>query len=205
MGMADRPWVIRNIEPSDADILQTFVSKCPPLDPHTLFTYWVLARYQPTYGFAAQDLNGEVIGLLTAIASSNNDETVYVWQIGVAPAVRGNGLAQDLLHELNMAALQNRRRLLEVSIDSHNQESYRLFHAFARAQSAALEVVDVLELHDEHYSLTDSEFLYQIRLSGTAAPRQQPNDDVASFGQTVDGRATIPNRSQTKSEIGVAE
>jgi L-2,4-diaminobutyric acid acetyltransferase len=195
--MDDRPWVIRNIEPRDAEILQAFVSKCPPLDPHTLFTYWVLARYQPTYGFVAQDFNGEVIGLLTAIASSNDHETVYVWQIGVAPAVRGNGLAQDLLHELNMAALQNRRRLLEVSIDSHNQESHCLFHAFARAQSATLEVVDVLELHDEHYALTDSEVLYQIRLSGTAAPRQRPDDDVTSFGQTVDGRATIPNCSQT--------
>lgn len=74
----------------------------------------------------------ELAGFVVAYRPPKQSDTVFVWQIGVAPEVRTRGLGTRLLDELLQLAGCRDVRYLEASVAEDNEPSQKLFRSFAR-------------------------------------------------------------------------
>lgn len=159
---------MRLLTERDAPLVQELVRICPPLEVHTAFTYWVLCRYQIGYGVVAEDASGSIVGVVTGIASASDPEVVYLWQIGVAPDRRRNGLGRKLLTRWCLQLQDAGRSRLEVSIAPGNGPSRRLFGWLAREQDSALERIRSVVVQDESYATMTDEDIFAICLRSPA-------------------------------------
>jgi L-2,4-diaminobutyric acid acetyltransferase len=129
--------VIRASSEADVAAVQNFVADCPPLTVHTEFTYWVLLRYWGDYCLIAEQ-DDEITGVLLAIGAGSADDLIYLWQVGVTPALRGTGLAQGMLCEFAARASRSGRTRVQVSVADDNRASHGLFARFAEEQGDEL-------------------------------------------------------------------
>ena len=77
--------MIRQVQPEDATLLRELARRCPPLDVHTHYTYWVIARYFGKNSFIAEQ-EGRGAAYITSV---ENNDTLLIWQIGITEALRG--------------------------------------------------------------------------------------------------------------------
>lgn len=76
---------------------------------------------------------GRAVGFVLAFVSPARPNAVFVWQIGVAPSERGQGLGRSLLTRLMDAPACRALAHLEATVAPSNRASHRLFTGFARA------------------------------------------------------------------------
>lgn len=84
------------------------------------------------------------VGYVLAFHPPQESDALFVWQIGVAPEVRGQGLGKRLLMSLFETLAQNNAdqpiRYVLATVDDHNTPSKRLFQSLARAWGADLRI-----------------------------------------------------------------
>lgn len=118
---------LRNVCEDDALLLQTLASECPPLDIHTPYTYWVIARFFGRSSFIAE-ISGEPVGYITSVDNGNE---LLIWQIGLKEKARGKGISEKLIRRVISDALAGGKKIF-VSIDKNNQPSNGAFSAYCR-------------------------------------------------------------------------
>jgi L-2,4-diaminobutyric acid acetyltransferase len=67
-------------------------------------------------------------------------EAMFVWQIGIHPKMRGQGLASALLLRFSNLPAYRECRYLEATVGTSNQASRALFQRFARTRQAGCEI-----------------------------------------------------------------
>lgn len=82
---------------------------------------------------------GEVVGFVSGYRRPSRPDTLFVWQIVVAPAARGQGLANRLLEAQLSAAACRGVRFIETTITRENTASRRVFTRFAESRAVPLE------------------------------------------------------------------
>ena len=105
----------------------------------------------------ARSENGDVVGFVMSYRPPQARNTIFVWQIGVAPEAAGQGLGGRLLDALVdqvVAASANepeesRVRFMEATVTPDNAASRNLFKAFGRRRGANVEITS------DFYSVTD--------------------------------------------------
>jgi len=124
---------------SDGSVMHQLVKDGGVLEPNTVYCYLLLATH-----FAQNCLiterDGEAIGFIASYRPPSHPEAIFVWQIGVRPDARGQGLAKRMLHELVKRPANADVRFLEATVDPGNEPSCRLFRAFAREQGVPCDV-----------------------------------------------------------------
>jgi L-2,4-diaminobutyric acid acetyltransferase len=85
------------------------------------------------------DKQGALAGFLIGYRLPGRPDTAFVWQIGIARAMRGKGIGKKLLRHL-VDRLGEDLRFLEGTAPPSNQASRRLFRSFARERGVPFTV-----------------------------------------------------------------
>lgn len=150
--------MIRQVQPEDAALLRELARRCPPLDVHTHYTYWVIARYFGKNSFIAEQ-DGRGAAYITSV---ENNDTLLIWQIGITEALRGRGLSFELIDRVVTAARQAGKSV-QVTIDRQNLPSNGAFRSYCRKKGYVLRRVGQLSLRDPLLpSFAEDEEIYEI-------------------------------------------
>jgi L-2,4-diaminobutyric acid acetyltransferase len=108
------------------------------LDPNSSYCYLVLCKYfAETCVTARRD--GRLVGFVTALTPPQDSNRLFVWQIGVSPAERGQGLAKRMLRYLLCRPACCSLTHLETTVAPGNRASRALFASLARDLETSIE------------------------------------------------------------------
>jgi L-2,4-diaminobutyric acid acetyltransferase len=115
----------------DAGAIWQLVNDSRILDRNSSYLYLLLCRDFAETCLVAER-NAEVIGFVTAYRPPRRADVLFIWQIGVAPSARRQGLASRMLSELvGRAAEDGCLRFVEATVSPSNQASLRTFESLA--------------------------------------------------------------------------
>jgi L-2,4-diaminobutyric acid acetyltransferase len=100
------------------------------LEPNTTYAYLLLCHHFSETCLIAKE-GKSVIGCILGYRIPERPQVLFIWQIGVAPAARGRGLASKILDELVARPALRDIVSLELTIAQSNEASNRLFDSFA--------------------------------------------------------------------------
>lgn len=153
----------RNFEESDVDMVRKFVSLCKPLDLHSPFTYWILAKYFRDYCFILLE-EDKIIGFISSIKSASDYNNLYLWQIGIAESKRGQGYAAMLIDKVVEQARKSDCKKIQFSIAPENEPSHNAFNSYADINGLTMDRIDKLEINDTLSGIIEFEDIYEINL-----------------------------------------
>lgn len=105
------------------------------LDRNSPYAYLMWGDLFSRTSRIARDGDG-VVGFVLGHLVPERRDTLFVWQVGVAERVRGQGIASRLLEEAFGAA--QGVRFVEATVTPSNGASDRLFRSFAERHGAAV-------------------------------------------------------------------
>lgn len=122
----------RKPTPEDGRRMWQLVHDAGTLEPNTAYCYVLLCdHFADTCLLAESD--GELAGFIAAYRPPGREDTVFVWQIGVAPKARGQGLGKRMLRALIEREDLPEVRYVEATVAPDNAASEALFRSFARS------------------------------------------------------------------------
>lgn len=142
-GVPDVPGV-RLMAPGDGDGREMWriARDTDVLDVNSPYSYLLWCRDFADSSVVARATagGGGVCGFITGYIRPASPDTLFVWQVAVDQAHRGNGLAKRMLDYLgDRVPVAAGSRYLEATVTPDNDPSSRLFAAFARDRGCAIE------------------------------------------------------------------
>lgn len=129
--------LIRMPNREDGADVWRLVGETGGLEQNSAYAYLLLCtHFRESCVVVEQD--GELIGCVLAYIPPPTPDCVFVWQVGVAPAARGRGLASEMLDAVLKLPACNNVRYLTASVAADNRASRALFTGFARRHGVAL-------------------------------------------------------------------
>ena len=121
----------RSAAPQDGAAMWRLVRDAGALELNSAYFYLVFATDFGDTCLVAEHA-GEVVGCIVGYRPPREPEAAFVWQIGVAPSMRGQGLGKTMLQRwLELPTLAD-ARWLTATISDDNTASRRLFESAAR-------------------------------------------------------------------------
>lgn len=135
---------LRHPKIPDGLAIWRLVGEAGTLDLNSTYAYLMVCRdFSDTCIVAEQ--NGRIRGFVTGYRPPPKPDTVFVWQVGVASAARGQGLASRVLDALLRSDACSGVRFLETNVTPSNRASRALFGALARRLGAPIEELEGFE------------------------------------------------------------
>ncbi|SEN86204.1 diaminobutyrate acetyltransferase [Amphibacillus marinus] len=103
------------------------------LDDNSAYKYIMMSHYFSDTCVVAK-LDGKVVGFITGFIPPKQSDTVFVWQIGVDPNYKGNGIGLSLLNQLVNQVKAQDINYVEATVTPSNQASQALFKKLALQQ-----------------------------------------------------------------------
>lgn len=151
----------RHVDENDASLLHELAKKSPPLDVHTVYTYWVICNFFSKSCIIVED-NGIPFAYIIAI---ENDDTVFIWQICILEQYRGKRISALLIDFICKYA-ETKRKIVSVSIDKENIASNSAFQSYCSKNSYTLERIGSLSLKDlSNSQFSENEEIYVLKKS----------------------------------------
>lgn len=127
----------RHPEVADGLAIWRLLHEVGTLDTNSTYAYLMVCRdFADTSLVAEQE--GRIVAFVTGYRPPFRSDTVFVWQIGVAPQVRGRGLGAQLLERLLRSEACSTVRHLETNVTPSNRASRALFEGAARRLGAPI-------------------------------------------------------------------
>lgn len=120
---------------ADGRVIWELVSNSGVLDLNSPYSYLILCKHFADTCLLAEQ-GGQVVGFVTAYRPPVSPEVVFVWQVGVAESLRGQGLGSTLLYSLLDTEACRDASFLEATVTPSNTASLRLFQSLARRLEA---------------------------------------------------------------------
>lgn len=120
--------------------MHRLVAATKVLDVNSTYAYLLMATDFAGTTIVA-DRDGDLCGLITGYHPPTRPEVLFVWQVAVADAARGTGLASTMLDALVQRVRQDRFGhpiTVEATVAPGNDASRAFFHAFARRHRVPL-------------------------------------------------------------------
>lgn len=132
----DMYW-LRAPERSDAADIHRLISRCPPLDLNSLYTYLLLSEHfrQTCIVAGSED---RLLGFVSAYTRPQRSDVLFVWQVAVHAEARGRRLAHHMLTRLLRRDALAQVKYIETTVGPGNQASRSVFERLARDLSAPL-------------------------------------------------------------------
>lgn len=127
--------IYRAPRPADAKSVHRLVRDSGGLEVNTGYAYVLLCDHFASTS-AVAERGGELVGFVGGYVPPSRPHALFVWQVGVHPAVRGFGVASGLLDAAVRSAAGEGARYLEATVTPSNAASRRLFESFARRHHA---------------------------------------------------------------------
>ena len=127
---------VRNATNSDVNLLYLMANENPPLDLHTLYTYWIICNH-----YSDTTLVLEVDGKPEAFASAiTTPNCIFFWQLAVNKEFRGQGFPVVLMEKL--CEIAKKKNLdVQLTISPDNQESYKCLSKFCNYKGYKFEYI----------------------------------------------------------------
>ncbi len=161
--------VCRRPTRADASAVHALVRSSPPLDVNSTYAYLLLCTHFAATS-AVAECDGAIVGFVSGYLEPEAPDTLFIWQVAVAPTARGRGVGRRLLDEVIARPACAGVRYLETTIGPDNDASWRLFRGFARAHAAACESRTAFSGADFGAETHDDEQL--LRIGPLGATRQ---------------------------------
>lgn len=126
---------IRPTTAADGAAMWRLADASDALEANTAYCYLIMAKHFSMTCLVAEKA-GHTLGYAMGYRPPAQPETVFVWQIGVASDVRGQGIAGRLLDTL---ATTTKAVYIEASIGVSNTASQALFNGFARRRKVPVD------------------------------------------------------------------
>jgi L-2,4-diaminobutyric acid acetyltransferase len=129
------------------------VRACKPLDENSLYCNLIQCdHFRDTCVVA--ELDGHVVGWVSAYVLPYDPETLFVWQVAVSETARGMGLGTLMLSNLLQRPACADVKRLQTTITADNEASWALFRKFAVHRDSRLDVqayyTQALHFRDRH-------------------------------------------------------
>lgn len=136
--MSDLGLIVRRPRPEDAAAIWRLLPAIGGLERNTAYAYLLLCSHFADTSIVAERA-GEVVGFVAGYRPPTQPEAVFVWQVGVAPSARGQGLGGRMLD--GVLAMPGCRdvRYLTATVSPDNEASLALFRGFARRRQVPCE------------------------------------------------------------------
>lgn len=120
---------IRNAVGGDGVKIWEHIKKHGGLDLNSAYCYMVICHHHGNSCYVAVNGN-RLAGFVTAYYLPDLKDTLFVWQVGVDPDFRGQGVASQLLDSI----IRNHPNIHEINttIEPANKASQNLFKSFAK-------------------------------------------------------------------------
>lgn len=153
---------LRQPQQSDGAALHRLIAACPPLDLNSLYAYLLLCLHHAQTSVVAE-VDRTLVGAITAYIPPVQPDTLFVWQVAVAPQQRGQGLGKRMLRHLLQNCIAPRRlRWMETTISPDNAASDHLFTHFALQHDAGCTIATLFDAEAFGESGHEEERLYKI-------------------------------------------
>lgn len=155
------PIVLRQPRSEDGYPLHQLIAECPPLDSNSIYCNLLQCDHFAATGVAAE-MDGRLVGFISAYIPPTKPDTVFVWQVAVHGDARGHGLGKRMLKEIIRRPACASVQYMDTTITDDNDASWGLFMSFARDLGAETER-SVYFHSDRHFGgQHDSEHLLRI-------------------------------------------
>lgn len=151
----------------DGLAIYRLVEHSPPLDLNSSYNYHLLSHHFADTCVVAE-INGQVVGFLSAYLMPGDGETLFVWQIAVDREMRGRKIARLMLSSVLSRPECARVRHLETTVNPSNKVSRRLFESYARDWGGRIEEDVFLEEDAFEDASHESEILLRIHLNNNS-------------------------------------
>lgn len=160
---------LRPPDVTDGSEIWRIVRDAGTLDLNSVYLYLLLCKDFPQTCVVAEQ-GGRLVGFVTGYRPPGRDDVIFLWQIGVDAALRGQGLGKRLLTRFLDSEGTAGASYLETTISPSNQASQKLFRGLARDLGTECRVspcFDADHFPDGH----EAEELYRIGPFDTATLR----------------------------------
>ncbi|MEC5325270.1 diaminobutyrate acetyltransferase [Aurantimonas sp. A3-2-R12] len=145
----------------DGQAVHDLIDSCEALDDNSLYCNFLQCTHFAGTCMLAE-MNGEVVGWVSAYRPPEEPETLFVWQVAVAEAARGRRLARRLIAKLLASDSCTGVERLKTTITPDNASSWRMFEGVADEFDATISD-KVWLCGEEHFSGDhDSEHMLTI-------------------------------------------
>jgi L-2,4-diaminobutyric acid acetyltransferase len=145
----------------DGAAMWQFVADHGGLELNTAYAYLVLADDFTDTCVVAEAADGTLAGFVLGYRPPTRPDALFVWQVGVAPSHRGQGLARRMILEV-LERNAPEVRFLESTVTPSNTASRRLFRSVAEARGTTCDVTDYLT--EDHFPEAGHEAEQRFRI-----------------------------------------
>ncbi|WP_019620317.1 diaminobutyrate acetyltransferase [Amphritea japonica] len=153
--------VLRKPIDEDGQSVHQLITQTPELDSNSCYCNLLQCGHFSDTSIIAEQ-QGVVLGFISGYLKPTQPQTLFIWQVAVSSAARGQGLGSRMLQQLLDRKESASVTHLETTITETNDASWALFKRLAENFDAPLErsvMFDrVTHFNDEH----DSELLARI-------------------------------------------
>lgn len=135
---------LREPEAEDGADIWELVRACKPLDENSMYCNLIQCDHFSKTCVVAE-LDGVVVGWVSAYVLPHDPETLFVWQVAVSEKARGTGLGSLMLSTLLQREACAEIKRLQTTITIDNEPSWALFRKFAKTRQAQFNVQDYFE------------------------------------------------------------
>jgi L-2,4-diaminobutyric acid acetyltransferase len=122
----------------DGSAISSLIAACPPLDPNSAYCN-LLQCTDFADSCIVAECRGEVVGWVSGYRTPAAPENLFIWQVAVSSAARGQRLGKRMIEALLARPEQTGVAYLTTTITEDNLASQGLFEGLARLWNATLE------------------------------------------------------------------
>ena len=146
---------------TDGAAVHRLIARCPPLDLNSRYCNLLQCTHFADTSCVAER-EGDVVGFVSGYLEPSRDDTLFVWQVAVAPERRRQGLTGAMLSAILARDVCRHVTHLETSITPDNEASWQSFRAAARTWRTSLKARPWFSSEPHFEGEHDSEYLVRI-------------------------------------------
>ena len=165
----------------DGNRVHALIERCPPLDRNSLYCNLLQCSMFADTCTLAESEHG-IAGFVSGFLQPAAPHTLFIWQVAVAPEMRGHGLGIRMLLELLARPACRNVHELQTTITPDNQASWSLFGSLARRLNTPIVEQPLFERTKHFNNLHDTEMLIVLRnVSPTAVTSSRLTADLMTL------------------------
>ncbi|MGF6861793.1 L-2,4-diaminobutyric acid acetyltransferase [Rhodobacteraceae bacterium MBR-64] len=129
---------LRRPRREDGAAIWGLIRACKPLDENSMYCNLIQCDHFAETCIVAE-MDGRIVGWISGYIVPDDPQTLFVWQVAVAEAARGQGLGRRMLNGILERDVCDPVRRLQTTITHDNAASWALFASFAKRAQGSLD------------------------------------------------------------------